>query len=53
MSRAKTIADCDRIRSRAIELAESGEWSQEQSDEIKKLLFHKAEMLISEEEVAA
>lgn len=53
VSRAKTIADCDRIRARAIELAESGEWTEEQTDEIKKLLFHRAEMLISEEEVAA
>ena len=49
MSRAKTIADCDRIRSRAIELAESGEWTAEQAEEIKQLLFHRAEMLIREE----
>jgi len=49
VSNAKTIADCDRIRARAIELAESGEWTEEQADEIKKLLFHKAEMLIGEE----
>lgn len=49
VSNAKTIADCDRIRARAIELAESGEWTEEQADEIKKLLFHRAEMLISEE----
>jgi len=53
VSRAKTIADCDRIRARAIELAESGEWTEEQADEIKKLLFNRAEMLIGEEEVAA
>jgi len=52
VSRAKTIADCDRIRARAIELAESGEWTEEQADEIKKLLFHRAEMLISEEVAA-
>jgi hypothetical protein len=52
VSRAKTIADCDRIRARAIELAESGEWTEEQAEEIKKLLFHKAEMLISEEVAA-
>jgi hypothetical protein len=49
VSNAKTIADCDRIRARAIELAEAGEWTEEQADEIKKLLFHKAEMLIGEE----
>ena len=53
VSNAKTIADCDRIRARAIELAESGEWTEEQAEEIKRLLFHRAEMLISEEEVAA
>ena len=49
VSRATTIADCDRIRARAIELAESGEWTAEQAEEIKKLLFHRAEMLIAEE----
>ena len=49
VSNAKTIADCDRIRARAIELAESGEWTEEQAEEIKRLLFHRAEMLISEE----
>jgi hypothetical protein len=52
VSKATTIADCDRIRARAIELAESGEWTEEQADEIKKLLFHRAEMLISEEAAA-
>ena len=52
VSNAKTIADCDRIRARAIELAESGEWTEEQAEEIKRLLFHKAEMLISEEVAA-
>jgi hypothetical protein len=52
VSNAKTIADCDRIRARAIELAEAGEWTEEQADEIKKLLFHKAEMLIGEEVAA-
>jgi hypothetical protein len=52
VSNAKTIADCDRIRARAIELAESGEWTEEQAEEIKRLLFHRAEMLISEEVAA-
>ena len=32
VSRAKSIADCDRIRARAIELAESGEWTEQQAD---------------------
>ena len=35
------------------DLLESGEWDQEQYDEMKQLLFHRAEMIISEEEAAA
>jgi RecT family. len=52
VNRAKSIGDCDRIRARAIELAESGEWTEEQAGEIKQLSVHKAEMLISEEAAA-
>ena len=53
VSRAKTIGDIDRIRDRCGDLLESGEWDQEQYDEMKQLLFHRAEMIISEEEAAA
>jgi len=53
VSRAKTIGDIDRIRDRCGDLLESGEWDQAQYDEMKQLLFHRAEMIISEEEAAA
>ena len=53
VSEATNLDQLDRIRRRCDELEKSGEWTQDQADEIGQLVRHKAEMLIQEEEAAA
>ena len=53
VSEATNLAQLDRIRRRCDELQASGEWTQDQANEIGQLVRHKAEMLIQAEEAAA
>lgn len=53
VSEATNLDQLDRIRRRCQELQQSGEWTQEQADEIGQLTRHKAEMLIQAEEAVA
>ena len=53
VSEATNLDQLDRIRRRCDELEKSGEWTQDQADEIGQLVRHRAEMLIQAEEAAA
>ena len=53
VSEATNLDQLDRIRRRCDELEKSGEWTQDQANEIGQLVRHKAEMLIQAEEAAA